>query len=45
MENVDEKNGCLYVIPGSHKGVLLKHGYPEVGRIFCLYILISHENI
>lgn len=31
MEKVDERNGCLYVIPGSHKGELLKHGYAEVG--------------
>lgn len=31
MERVDEENGCLFAIPGSHKGGrLLKHGYPEV---------------
>nr|XP_023012613.1 phytanoyl-CoA dioxygenase, peroxisomal-like [Leptinotarsa decemlineata] len=29
MERVDERNGCLYVIPGSHTGPLYKHEYPE----------------
>jgi len=29
MEKIDESNGCLYVIPGSHKGSLYKHEYPE----------------
>lgn len=33
MEKIDERNGCLYVIPGSHKGTLLKHGYPKVDFI------------
>ncbi|KAK5641497.1 hypothetical protein RI129_010044 [Pyrocoelia pectoralis] len=28
MEKVDEKNGCLFLVPGSHKGTLLKHEYP-----------------
>jgi len=26
LERVDEKNGCLWVIPGSHKLGLLPHG-------------------
>lgn len=26
MEDIDEENGCLWVIPGSHKNGLLKHG-------------------
>ncbi|KAF5293624.1 hypothetical protein FQA39_LY03109 [Lamprigera yunnana] len=30
MEKVHEKNGCLFVIPGSHKGSLYKHDYPAV---------------
>ncbi|KAF5293622.1 hypothetical protein FQA39_LY03107 [Lamprigera yunnana] len=30
MEKVHEKNGCLFVIPGSHKGSLYKHDYPLV---------------
>lgn len=29
VERVDERNGCLYVIPGSHKGPLYEHTYPE----------------
>jgi len=29
MEHVDEQNGCLVVIPGTHKGQLLQHDYPE----------------
>lgn len=29
MERVDRKNGCLVVVPGSHKGHLLDHDYPK----------------
>lgn len=29
MEHVDQNNGCLYVVPGSHKGPLYKHMYPD----------------
>lgn len=34
LENIDKKNGCLFIIPGSHKiGTLLKHCYPKTGGI------------
>jgi phytanoyl-CoA hydroxylase len=29
MEPITPANGCLIVLPGSHKGVLLQHDYPE----------------
>ena len=29
MEKIDENNGCLFVVPGSHKGKLEQHEYPE----------------
>ncbi|CAH1784252.1 unnamed protein product [Owenia fusiformis] len=29
MEHVHRQNGCLVVLPGSHKGHLLQHVYPE----------------
>jgi len=29
MERVNRKNGCLVVVPGSHKGKLLGHDYPK----------------
>ncbi|RZF42678.1 hypothetical protein LSTR_LSTR001473 [Laodelphax striatellus] len=29
MEPITSENGCLLVLPGSHKGPLLEHGYPE----------------
>ena len=34
MQRVTRENGCLVVLPGSHKGELLKHDYPkwEVGE-------------
>ena len=34
MQQVNRENGCLVVLPGSHKGELLPHEYPkwEVGR-------------
>lgn len=30
VERVDQNNGCLYVIPASHKGPLYEHTYPNV---------------
>jgi len=29
MERINEQNGCLFVIPGSHKSKLYPHGYPS----------------
>ncbi|KAM4569428.1 phytanoyl-CoA dioxygenase, peroxisomal [Odontesthes bonariensis] len=29
MEKVNRQNGCLVVLPGTHKGILLEHDYPE----------------
>uniref|UniRef100_A0A1I7U7Y0 phytanoyl-CoA dioxygenase n=1 Tax=Caenorhabditis tropicalis TaxID=1561998 RepID=A0A1I7U7Y0_9PELO len=29
MERITRSNGCLVVVPGSHLGPLLEHGYPE----------------
>lgn len=29
MEKINTDNGCLFVVPGSHKGVLEPHEYPE----------------
>lgn len=29
MERIDRSNGCLVVLPGTHKGTLKKHDYPE----------------
>jgi len=29
MQTVNRENGCLVVIPGTHKGELLEHGYPD----------------
>lgn len=29
MERVNRANGCLVVIPGSHKGDLMEHDYPD----------------
>ncbi|KJH49260.1 Phytanoyl-CoA dioxygenase [Dictyocaulus viviparus] len=29
MELINRANGCLVVVPGSHRGVLLPHGYPK----------------
>lgn len=29
MEKITRQNGCLVVIPGTHKGELLKHDYPK----------------
>lgn len=38
METVNRENGCLVAIPGSHKGQLLDHAYPDwEGPINSLY--------
>lgn len=29
MEKINKQNGCLVVIPGTHKGEFLEHGYPK----------------
>lgn len=29
MEHIHRGNGCLVVVPGSHKGELMKHTYPD----------------
>lgn len=29
MERITPENGCLIVLPGTHKGVLLQHDYPD----------------
>lgn len=29
MEKINRENGCLVVMPGTHKGELLAHGYPD----------------
>ncbi|KAI4467285.1 phytanoyl-coa alpha-hydroxylase [Holotrichia oblita] len=29
METIDERNGCLFAVPGSHKDVLYPHDYAE----------------
>ncbi|TSK13243.1 Phytanoyl-CoA dioxygenase, peroxisomal [Bagarius yarrelli] len=29
MENVNRQNGCLVVLPGTHKGTLKEHVYPD----------------
>uniref|UniRef100_A0A452QDH0 Phytanoyl-CoA dioxygenase, peroxisomal n=1 Tax=Ursus americanus TaxID=9643 RepID=A0A452QDH0_URSAM len=29
MEHIDRNNGCLCVLPGTHKGYLKPHGYPK----------------
>jgi hypothetical protein len=38
MEHIDRNNGCLVVLPGTHKGTLKPHDYPkwEVGLHNCL---------
>ncbi|GBP32313.1 Phytanoyl-CoA dioxygenase, peroxisomal [Eumeta japonica] len=39
VDHVSEENGCLYVIPGSHRSPLYEHDYPrdEEGKLMKLY--------
>jgi phytanoyl-CoA hydroxylase len=43
MEKVNGENGCLYVLPGSHKrGVLYEHTYPKDKLVNKGYLGIQH---
>jgi len=33
MQHIDQVNGCLFVQPGSHRGELVKHTYPNDGIV------------
>jgi phytanoyl-CoA hydroxylase len=33
MQKIDKQNGCLFVKPGTHKGELIKHTYPNDGVV------------
>ncbi|XP_074980642.1 phytanoyl-CoA dioxygenase, peroxisomal isoform X2 [Caretta caretta] len=37
MERIDRSNGCLVVLPGTHKGSLKQHDYPDWEAISCHY--------
>jgi len=40
MEHVHRQNGCLVVLPGTHKtGVLLQHEYPNWEVSTCVKII------
>ncbi|KAG8198530.1 hypothetical protein JTE90_026433 [Oedothorax gibbosus] len=42
LERVNRDNGCLAVIPGTHRGELLRHGYPDwEGGVNLLYHGVS----
>lgn len=30
MQVINKENGCLFVVPGTHKGELKMHGYVQV---------------
>ncbi|XP_006894334.1 PREDICTED: phytanoyl-CoA dioxygenase, peroxisomal [Elephantulus edwardii] len=45
MEHVDRNNGCLVVLPGSHKGSLKQHDYPQwEGGVNIMYHGIQDYN-
>lgn len=45
MQKIDRDNGCLVVIPGSHKGELLEHDYPNwEGGVNKMYHGIKNYN-
>jgi phytanoyl-CoA hydroxylase len=45
MEPVTRQNGCLVVIPGSHKGEMLDHDYPEwEGGVNKMYHGVKNYN-
>lgn len=44
MEKITVDNGCLFIIPGTHKGCLQPHDYPDV-RIIAFNHLIKNINL
>lgn len=45
MELIDEQNGCLFVVPGSHKWALFNHDYPKNSSYNLYHIAIGYEKI
>lgn len=47
MEFVHRGNGCLVVLPGTHKGELLKHSYPQwqVGWCYCVTCMLHTDCV
>jgi len=41
IDKVTRENGCLSVIPGSHKGKLREHGYPEWSANFLYHGIVD----
>ena len=46
MEEVTKDNGCLFVLPGTHKGTLQKHDYPnwEGGVNKAYHGVLGHDD-
>lgn len=45
MEKINRQNGCLVVIPGSHKGEFLKHDYPKWDLVNKMYYGIQDIDV
>ncbi|XP_036084073.1 phytanoyl-CoA dioxygenase, peroxisomal isoform X2 [Rousettus aegyptiacus] len=45
MEHMDRNNGCLAVLPGTHKGTLKPHDYPQWEAISCHFAAASCHYI
>ncbi|XP_017777728.1 PREDICTED: phytanoyl-CoA dioxygenase, peroxisomal-like [Nicrophorus vespilloides] len=45
MEEVTVENGCLYVLPGSHKGPLLQHKNIDPAKKMLFYGLKGYDDI
>lgn len=45
MEPVTKYNGCLFVLPGTHKGPLLQHDYPDWDVSFHVTLRKNEELI
>ena len=45
MEKITRQNGCLVVVPGTHKGELLKHSYPNWEKVNKMYYGIQDYDV
>lgn len=45
MQQINRENGCLVVVPGTHKGELLPHEYPKWEVGFVSFFVKKHWNV
>jgi len=45
MEKITQANGCLVVVPGTHRGEFLQHAYPPWDKVNKMYYAIKDIDV